>query len=107
MQWTGLAPIVQLTCKSRRVPPPGFELRAGAATLYSVEWKYDRWMIIWKGCGRKLSWPNYKVLPGLLLEGLRKTTKSQVSIAGLRNLSNTKQECYYDVGLYITFWDMI
>jgi hypothetical protein len=33
MQWTGLAPIVQLVCKSRRVPPPDFELRAGAATI--------------------------------------------------------------------------
>jgi hypothetical protein len=37
MQCTGLAPIVQLICKSRRVPPPGFELRAGAATQYETK----------------------------------------------------------------------
>jgi hypothetical protein len=29
-----------------------------------------------KGCGRKQSWPNPKVLPRIYLEGLRKTTKN-------------------------------
>jgi hypothetical protein len=28
-----------------------------------------------KGCGRKIWWPNYKVLPGTSLEGLRRTTE--------------------------------
>jgi hypothetical protein len=45
MQWTGLAPIVQLICKSRRVPPPGFELRAGAATRYPT-WKPNFVMLV-------------------------------------------------------------
>jgi hypothetical protein len=30
--------------------------------LYSIEWKDNRWMINWKGFGRKWSWPNFKVL---------------------------------------------
>jgi hypothetical protein len=41
-------------------------------------------MMNWKGCGRKRTWPNFKVLPGILLEGLRITIKTSVRIAGLR-----------------------
>jgi hypothetical protein len=29
---------------------------------YSVQWKGDRWVMNWKGCGRKRSWPNVKVV---------------------------------------------
>jgi hypothetical protein len=50
--------------------------------LYGVEWK-DMWMMNWKRCRRKLSWPNLRH-PGICLEGLRKATKKSVRIAGLR-----------------------
>jgi hypothetical protein len=30
--------------------------------LHGVEWKSDKWMMNWKGVGRKRSWPNFKVL---------------------------------------------
>jgi hypothetical protein len=36
--------------------------------LYSVEWKGDRWMMNWKGCGRKQSLPNFNVLSRHLSE---------------------------------------
>jgi hypothetical protein len=29
---------------------------------YSVEWEVWKWVMIWKGHGRKLSWPNFDVL---------------------------------------------
>jgi hypothetical protein len=51
----------------------------------------------WKGFGRKLSWPNFKVLPGIRLEGQGKTKKNPqsgylVSWAeyGTRDLQNKK-----------------
>jgi hypothetical protein len=33
------------------------------------------WIMNWKGCGRKQSWPNLRYYPSICLEGLRKTTK--------------------------------
>jgi hypothetical protein len=33
-------------------------------------------MVKWKGCGRKRSWANFKVLSGIRVEGLRETTKN-------------------------------
>jgi hypothetical protein len=48
--------------------------------LYSVEWKNDRRMMNWKGCGRKRSWPNCKVLsrhsPGETAENLSQNSRS-------------------------------
>jgi hypothetical protein len=41
-------------------------------------------MINWKGCDRKLLWPNLRFYAGIILEGLRKTTKASIRIAGLR-----------------------
>jgi len=41
-------------------------------------------MMNWKGCERKWSWPNLRYYPGICLEGLRKTTKNSVRIAGLQ-----------------------
>jgi hypothetical protein len=44
----------------------------------------------WKGFGRKRSWPNFKVLSRNSLEGLRKTVKILIRIAGCRGQkSNT------------------
>jgi hypothetical protein len=33
-------------------------------------------MVNWKGFGKKRSWPNFKIYPGILLEILRKITKN-------------------------------
>jgi hypothetical protein len=41
-------------------------------------------MMNWKGCGKKWSWPNLRHYPAICLEGLRKTTKNFVRIAGLQ-----------------------
>jgi hypothetical protein len=57
-------------------------------------------MMNWKGCGRKLSWPNIKELSQNLPGGTEENTnKTSVRIAGLqaeisnRDPPNTKQEC--------------
>jgi hypothetical protein len=52
-------------------------------------------MMNWKGFGRKLSWPNFKGLAYIHLEGLRKTTKTSVRRAEIltQDLLNTKLEC--------------
>jgi hypothetical protein len=47
-----------------------------SVTQHNVEWKDDRWMVNWKGCGRKRSWPKLRYYPGICLEGPRKTTKN-------------------------------
>jgi hypothetical protein len=66
--------------------------------IYSVEWKGDKWMTKWKGCGRKRSWLNLVYYPGSCLEIVRKTT-CNFKIPGLRAeiwsqvLPYTKQEC--------------
>jgi hypothetical protein len=44
----------------------------------------------WKGYGRKQSWPNLRYYPGICLEGLTKTTKTSVRIAGLQNKIRTQ-----------------
>jgi hypothetical protein len=41
----------------------------------NVEQKGDRWMMNWKGFGRKQSWPSIKVLSRHLLGGTGKNTK--------------------------------
>jgi hypothetical protein len=35
--------------------------------IYNLEWKGNKWKINCKGCGRKRSWPNFKVLSQHLL----------------------------------------
>jgi hypothetical protein len=37
------------------------------------------------GCGRKRQWPNLIKYPGILLDGLKKTKKTSVRLAGLRD----------------------
>jgi hypothetical protein len=39
--------------------------------------KIGLWMINWKGGGRKRSWPISRYCPRILLEGLKKTTKTR------------------------------
>jgi hypothetical protein len=57
----------------------------------------------WKGCGIRRSWPNLRYYRSIFLEGLRKTSKTSVRLAGLRleiriqDLPNTK-EVYWPVG---------
>jgi hypothetical protein len=46
--------------------------------LYSVEWKGGKQMISWKGCGRKWTWPNFKVLSQHLLGGTEENHKKPV-----------------------------
>jgi hypothetical protein len=38
----------------------------------------------WKQCGRERPWPNLGHYPGIFLDGLRRTAKMSVSMAGLR-----------------------
>jgi hypothetical protein len=38
-----------------------------------------RSMMNWKGCGRKLSWLNFRYCPSICLEGLRKTTENLIA----------------------------
>jgi hypothetical protein len=40
-------------------------------------------MMIWKGFGGKLSWPNFRYYSDICL-GLRKPTKTSVRTAGIR-----------------------
>jgi hypothetical protein len=51
---------------------------------YRIEWNDDIITMNSRGCGRKRSFPNLRFYPGICLEGLRKTTKASVRIAGLR-----------------------
>jgi hypothetical protein len=41
-------------------------------------------LMIWKGFGRKRSWPILRYYPGIRLDGLRKPTKKTIRIAGSR-----------------------
>jgi hypothetical protein len=67
--------------------------------LHGVECKDNRWMMNWKGYGRKRLWPNFRYHTSTCLEGLSKTTKTSVRIACIgteiwtRHLPNTKQKC--------------
>jgi hypothetical protein len=45
------------------------------AEIVRRRWNNANWMMNWKGCERKLSWPNKSGYPGIWLEGLRKVTK--------------------------------
>jgi hypothetical protein len=44
-------------------------------SLFNVEWKGDRWIVNWKGCGRKWSLLNLRHFWNLPGGTLRKTTK--------------------------------
>jgi hypothetical protein len=48
------------------------------------------WLLNWKLCGRKRSWPNLRYCPGMFPKGLRKTTRNLS--AGVRELSSGPQE---------------
>jgi hypothetical protein len=67
--------------------------------LYSAKWRSDKWMMNWKGCGKKQSWANFNVLSQHLPGGMRKTMKTSDGIGGLRveiwtrDLPIKKQEC--------------
>jgi hypothetical protein len=52
-------------------------------------------MMSWKVSGRKRSWHNFKLVPGIPLEGLRNTTKilSQDNRSPGRNLYPGPPEC--------------
>jgi hypothetical protein len=52
--------------------------------LYSVEWRGNKWMMKWKGCGRKRPWPNFNLLFQHLSENSEENRK-KVGIAGLRD----------------------
>jgi hypothetical protein len=53
--------------------------------LYSVDDKLiSEWWKNWKGFGRKRSWRDLRYYPGTRLEGLSKTMKTSIRIAGRR-----------------------
>jgi hypothetical protein len=47
------------------------------ARLCSVEWYHDRWMMNWKGFGRKRSWPNQDTIPAFAWKNWGKSQKPQ------------------------------
>jgi hypothetical protein len=53
----------------------------------------------WKGFGGKWSRPNFKVLSQHSLEGLRKTTKTSIRIAGRRGGESNTGPLEYEVGM--------
>jgi hypothetical protein len=57
-------------------------------------------MINWKGFGRKRAWPNFKVLPDIRLEGMKKIF-SQYSLSPGRDLNSGPLE-YEAGGVYLT-----
>jgi hypothetical protein len=60
--------------------------------LYSVEWRRDKWMMNWKGCGRKWLWHNVRYYSSICLEELGKTTlnfQSGKLVSGFRFESRT------------------
>jgi hypothetical protein len=54
----------------------------------------------WKGCGRKRSWPNFKVLSQHLPDVLRKTMKTSISRSQDRDLNSGPPE--YEAGVLRT-----
>jgi hypothetical protein len=59
-------------------------------------------MMNWKGCGRKQLWPNLRHYPNICLQGLRKTTKTSVKIAGLQVGTLNPGPPEYEAGVLIT-----
>jgi hypothetical protein len=51
--------------------------------IYGVEWKNGRWILNWKGCGKKRSWLILRCYPGICLKDMTKITKKSVVISGL------------------------
>jgi hypothetical protein len=51
-------------------------LRRFISSSYSVELNNGRWLLNWKGYGRKRSWHNLRHSPCVFLERLRKTAKT-------------------------------
>jgi hypothetical protein len=72
-------------------------------TLYSVEWKVDKWTMNWKVFGRKRSWPKLRYYPSIRLQRPKKRLKISVMIAGVqaeiwtRDTPNTNQDLKTDV----------
>jgi hypothetical protein len=68
-------------------------------TVYRVEWKGDRWMMICKWRGRERLWPNLRYYSVIWLEVPRKAKKPLVqdnlfrAEIWTRDLPITKQEC--------------
>jgi hypothetical protein len=58
-------------------------------------------MMNWKGFGSKRSWPNCKVL-SRNLEGLKKTTKTSIRVAGRRGPESNPGPPEYEVGVLTT-----
>jgi hypothetical protein len=76
--------------------------------LLSVEWRSDKRIMNWKGCGRKRYWPNSWYYLSICLEGLMKTTKPlghdswSLGRDWTRDLPNTKS--YFRNQLVPTMW---
>jgi hypothetical protein len=68
----------------------------------SVEWQDDKWMMNWKGYGRKRLWLNFRYCPGICLEGLSETTRipNKYSQSPGRDLNLGSPE--YEVGVLTT-----
>jgi hypothetical protein len=65
-------------------------------------WRKDNeWMMNWKECGRKRSWPNFRHYRGICLDKLRKTTnKCQDNRSPRRDLNRGPLK--YEAGLLTT-----
>jgi len=59
-------------------------------------------MMNWKVFGRKRSWPILRYYPGIRLEGLRKTTKTSIRIAGRRGRDSNPGPPEYEAGVLTT-----
>jgi hypothetical protein len=66
--------------------------------LHSVQWAGDMWIMNWKGCRSRWSWPNWKYYSSIAYGDWRKPRETSVRITGLRadiwtlDLPKTKQE---------------
>jgi hypothetical protein len=72
--------------------------------IYSVKRQGDKWMMKYKGFGRKRSWPNYKVLSCHWLEGAEESHEKPQSgfpVSGSRfkpgTSMNTKHDVYHSI----------
>jgi hypothetical protein len=68
----------------------GYFIMVSVATLQSIEWKDDCWMMNCKGLGRKQSWPNWGSIPAFAWKGYRKPQNISVRTAEVEAMIQTE-----------------